>query len=190
MKKIICTATTIFVVSCAPTKTITKIEDNVVERNYNTNIFTGPKKKLAIAQFKNSTRFSQRRLGENISAILATELNKSNRFLLLEREQVDKLFEQMKLSQTGATVGSLDQIQLLDADFLITGEITQYSVTTTGSSDLFSKSKIQNAQVAADIRIMDTRTGEIILSETGRGQAEKNIAKYSVWGLKVVMMNP
>lgn len=167
----------LFLVSCAPTKTLTKIDDSTVDRNYNIASFIGPKKKIAVAKFGNTTRFGQRRLGDNITSVLNTELVKSSRFLLLEREQIDKIMEQVKLSQTGITQGTLDQIQLIDTDFLITGDVTHYSVSTVGKSDVFSKSKIQIAEVAVDVRVINARTGEILLSETGRGKAEKKFSQ-------------
>ena len=139
--------------------------------------YVGPKKKLAIAQFENATRFGKRRLGDNITSVLTTELAKTNRFTLLERERVDKILEQVALSQTGLTEGTLEQIQLLDADFILTGAVTHYAVQTTGSSNIFTQSKKQTAEVKADARLIDTRSGEIILSESGEGKAEKEFSK-------------
>ncbi|MBI4691739.1 MAG: penicillin-binding protein activator LpoB [Nitrospirae bacterium] len=166
-------------IACAPTTTVTKVDEPILSRSYNAGEYTGPKKKVAIAKFTNSTRFGQRRLGDTISNILATEFEKTNRFLLLERERMDKIFDELKLSMSGLTTGTLSQsqIQLIDADYIITGDVTHYSVNTAGSSDIFTKSKVQTAEVAVDLRIINVRTGEIILSETGRGKAEKKFSQ-------------
>jgi hypothetical protein len=51
-------------------------------------------------------------------------------------------------------------------------------VTTTGSSGIFTQSKVQRAEVAADVRIINVRTGVIILSETGRGIAEREYKRF------------
>ncbi|MCK6622219.1 MAG: penicillin-binding protein activator LpoB [Calditrichaceae bacterium] len=142
-------------------------------REYKTDEYFGPKKKLAITKFENATRFGKRRLGDHISDVLATELAKTGRFILLDRENVDKILEQLSFSQAGLTAGELQQIQLIDADFLLTGTVTHYSVTTSGSKSIFKKSKTQTAEVAADVRMINVRTGEIILSESGRGIAER-----------------
>jgi len=167
----------IITLSCTSTKTVKKVESTETVRKYELNKYIGPKKKLAITKFDNATRFGKRRLGDNITNVLTTELSKSGRFVLLERERVDQILEQVQLSQAGLTQGTLDQIQLLDADFIITGTVTHYSVTTTGSSNIFTQSKIQRAEVAADVRIINVRTGEIILSETGKGVAERKFGK-------------
>ena len=168
----------LFIISaCSSSKKVTRSDDKEVLKKYTPAEYTGPKKKLAVAKFENNTRFGKRRLGDNITDVLSTELSQTNRFILLERAEVDKILDQVALSQAGITEGSLQQIQLLDADYIATGAVTHYSVNTTGSSNLFTQSKTQKAEVAADVRIIDIRSGEIILSETGRGSAEKEFDK-------------
>ena len=174
---LLCFALGYFMASCASSKSMSKKDEIQIQRDYNTENYIGPKKKLAITKFENATRFGKRRLGENITDVLTTELSKSQRFILLERAEVDKILEQVALSQSGITEGTLEKIQILDADFILAGTVTHYAVTTTGSSNLFTQSKTQKAEVAADVRIIDVRTGEIILSETGRGTAEKDFEK-------------
>lgn len=163
--------------ACSSSKKITKADNKEIEKEYFTTDYTGPKKKLAIAKFENATRFGKRRLGENITDVLTTEMSKTGRFTLIERAEVDKILEQIALSQTGLTEGNLEQIQLLDADYILTGTVTHYAVTTTGSSNLFTQSKVQKATVGADVRIINVRTGEILLSESGKGRAEKSFDK-------------
>jgi curli biogenesis system outer membrane secretion channel CsgG len=164
-------------ISCTSSQKISRVAETSQPRKYLTKQYVGLKKKMAIAKFENVTRFGKRRLGENITDVLSTELSKTNRFILLERAEVDKILDQVALSQTGLTEGSLEQIQLMDADFILTGTVTHYAVTTTGSSNLITQSKKQKAEVAADVRIIDVRSGEIILSETGRGISEKEFDK-------------
>jgi curli biogenesis system outer membrane secretion channel CsgG len=163
--------------ACSSSKKVTKADDTDMKREYKVREYTGPKKKMAIAKFENATRFGKRRLGENITTVLTTELSKTQRFILLERADIDKILDQLALAQSGITEGTLEQIQLLDADFILTGAVTHYAVTTTGSSNLFTQSKTQKAEVGADVRIIDVRTGEILLSESGKGKAEKEFDK-------------
>lgn len=139
--------------------------------------YKGPKKKLAVTTFENTTRFGKRRLGANISDILITEMNKSGRFLLLERSRVDDIMSQVALSQAGITEGKLDQLRLLDADYIITGAVTQYAVTTEGSSGLFTQSKTQKARVTVDARLIDVHSGEVITAQSATGTASKTFSK-------------
>jgi curli biogenesis system outer membrane secretion channel CsgG len=168
--------------ACTTTHQEVKKPENRVVRNYQFSGYIGAKKKLAVAKFENATRFGQRRLGDQLTDVLSTELSKTNRFLLVERSRIDQIVEQVALSQSGLTEGSLQQLELLDADYIITGTVTHYAVTTKGSSDLFSQKKVQSAEVAADLRIIDLRSGEVILSETGRGDAQHEFKKVMGMG--------
>ncbi len=163
--------------ACSSTKQSTKADEAELTGTYSLTPYHGPKKKVAVTTFINGTRFGKRRLGDNISDILITELSKSGRFILLERSRVDDILDQMALSQSGLTEGTLDQIRLIDADYIITGTVTQYSVNTSGSRGLFTQSKTQTAEVTADVRLINIRSGEIILSEIGTGKAEKTYEK-------------
>lgn len=167
----------LYILSCTPQTTIRKQDTLASKRNYGAKEPIGPKIKIAIARFSNNTRFGKRRLGENLSDILITELNKTRRFIVLERAEVDKIVEQYKLSLAGLTEGKLQNLELLDADYLVVGAVTHYSVTTTGSSGIFGQSKTQTAKVMVDIRLVDVRDGKIILSETGEGLAQKVFKK-------------
>jgi curli biogenesis system outer membrane secretion channel CsgG len=168
---------TFSLLSCASTKSVTKVNDTGISRNYGLYRATFPKKKIAVTKFINATRFGDRRLGENLTDVLTNELARTNRFVLLERARFDQILEEIKLSKSGLTQSSLNEMQLLGADFIIVGAVTHYSVTTTGSKNLFTESKTQRAQITADIRMINVRTGEIILSETGSGAAEKKLSK-------------
>jgi hypothetical protein len=42
---------------------------------------------------------------------------------------------------------------------------------------LFTQSKTQRAEVTVDVRLIDVRSGEILLSETGNGSSEKTFEK-------------
>ena len=163
----------LFLFSCASSQKTIVENKSTLQGDYEKSGYSGPRTKVAVAKFQNATRFGQRRLGENITDVLSTELNKTQRFILLERAEVDKILEQVALSQTGLTEGSIEQIQLLDADYILTGTVTHYSVNTTGSSGIFTQSKKQEAEVAVDMRLINVRNGAVVFSETGRGKAEK-----------------
>ncbi|MFP4522682.1 MAG: CsgG/HfaB family protein [Fibrobacterota bacterium] len=60
-----------------------------------------------------------------------------------------------------------------DADYIITGSVTEYSVKTEGSKGLLTQSKTQTAKAAANMTIIDIRTGRILFSGTGRGTSNK-----------------
>jgi curli biogenesis system outer membrane secretion channel CsgG len=92
--------------ACSSSKKVTKEDETEIKGDYKITEYIGPKKKMAIAKFENATRFGKRRLGENMTSVLTTELSKTRRFILLERADVDKILDQLALAQSGITEGS------------------------------------------------------------------------------------
>ncbi|MEI6845799.1 MAG: CsgG/HfaB family protein, partial [Candidatus Firestonebacteria bacterium] len=87
--------------------------------------YTGPKRRVAVVEFANKTVYGKR-LGTSASDILVSELGKSGKFILIERERLEKIFEEQKLgasgaldSKTAASVGNL-----LGASAVIVGSIS------------------------------------------------------------------
>ena len=116
-------------------------------------------------------------VGKGISDEFVTEFLKTNRFRLIEREQIDKIIEEQDFGQSGRvdtrTAASIGKI--LGVDFLVMGRVTEFSLKSTGVSGLSLKKgiglgvKSTNAIVAIDARLVDTNTAEIIASVTGKG---------------------
>ncbi|MGB6130134.1 MAG: CsgG/HfaB family protein [Psychrilyobacter sp.] len=131
-----------------------------------------PKRKVVIAEFKNQTRFGSRRLGNNLTDVITTELVKSNRFIVLEREDLDKVMQEINFSNTLGQGQLASQRKFQDADYVITGAITKYSVNTTGNKGIVSSSKTQRAEISFDMKMINVRTGEVVLSDQGEGVSD------------------
>src|SRR6185295_6975736 len=86
--------------------------------------YTGPKRRVGIVDFENKTAYGTR-LGSSASDILVTELVKSGKFIVVERDKMAKLMEEQKLGMTGAidpkTAASVGKIMGLNA--IVTGSI-------------------------------------------------------------------
>jgi curli biogenesis system outer membrane secretion channel CsgG len=164
----------IFIFSaCSGTSSRLRKDEKISKlREYETEkLLLGPKKRIAVASFKNETRFGDRRLGNSVTDVFITELSKTGRFTVLEREAVDKLLQETEFSTTLGQGGIAPEQQFLDADYIITGAITKYGVNTVGKKKIISSSKEQRAEVTVDVKMVDVRTGEVIFSETGEGVA-------------------
>ncbi|MCK4328451.1 hypothetical protein KAX02_01260 [candidate division WOR-3 bacterium] len=138
----------------------------------------GPKRKVAVIDFENKTRYGARRLGEAVSDILITELGKSNRFILVEREKFDKLIEEQELERSRyfAPEQQAEMGMMLGLNAIVTGSVSQFGVHTEGSNCLLWSNKRQVAEATVDVRIVNVETGEMSYTETGSGVAER---KYS-----------
>lgn len=140
------------------------------------------KRKVAIGRFSNETMYGKGvfytpendPMPKQAGDILATKLAASNKFILLERQDADKIAQEM------AITGNHNN-QRVGADYLIIGSITEFGRKNTGDVDLFSRSKTQTVQAGVSLRLVDVATGQIIYSEEAKGEAEAT-AK-SVMGL-------
>lgn len=131
-----------------------------------------PKRKVVIAEFKNQTRFGSRRLGSSLTDVITTELVKSNRFIVLEREDLSKVMQEINFSNTLGQGQLASERKFQDADYVITGAITKYSVNTTGNKGIVSSSKTQRAEISFDMKMINVRTGEVVLSDQGEGVSD------------------
>src|SRR5208283_1264657 len=63
--------------------------------------YTGPKRRVGVVDFENKTAYGGR-LGSAASDILITELTKTGKFIVVERDRIDKLMAEQKLGMSGA----------------------------------------------------------------------------------------
>lgn len=131
------------------------------------------KRKVAIARFSNETEYAKGLfydkandpLGKQAVDILSTKLASTNKFILLEREDMDKILEEMKISGENG-------FQKVGADYILVGSITEFGRKTIGDVKVFSRSKSQIVEAGVSIRLIDVSTGQIIYSEEAKGEAE------------------
>ena len=131
------------------------------------------KRKVAIARFSNETSYAKGLfydkendpMGKQAVDILSTKLASSGKFILLEREDLNLIEEELKIADN-------KNYEKIGADFLIIGSITEFGRVNVGESKLLSRSKTQIVQAGISIRLVDVSTGQIIYSEEAKGQAE------------------
>lgn len=172
------TVTAIFVagaalISCGSTAktTVTKTESSL-NATAPAQDYQGLKRTVAIARFSNETEYAKGAfydrdndpLGKQAIDILSAKLAARGKFVLLERADADKI--QAEIANYGGNA------QKVPADYLIIGSITEFGRKTTGEVGFVSRSKKQTVEAGVNIRLVDVRTGQIIYSEEGKGEAE------------------
>jgi len=187
MKKYLAFFMAFVIASCAPSKSIkmdnttTVKETEKVESKY-----TGPKRRIGVVEFENKTAYGQNRLGQAASDILITELVKSEKFIVVEREKLDKVMAEQKFQQQGmidsATAVKLGQILGLEA--IVVGAVTEFGVKKEGSDYLITQTKQQVAEVNVDIRVIDVQSGQVILADSGKGVTKSKKASFLGMGTK------
>lgn len=133
------------------------------------------KKRVAVSRFEDRSGGGYNHLGEGISDMLATALVKSGKFIVVERQDLEKVLQEQKLGESGlVTEQSAPKVgKLLGVDLLVIGSISEFGTSQReigANVPLFGGSITQkNARAAIDIRLINTTTGEIIAAEKEEG---------------------
>jgi curli biogenesis system outer membrane secretion channel CsgG len=148
------------------------------------------KPRVAVLEFKNKADNQWWYHGGATAAqdVFVTELVKSGKFRVVEREQLEALMQEKNLSlsgdvdpRTAVKVG-----KLLGVNYLLTGAVTEYGNTEKGGHapgfrGLPGVSAGKKSFVAAmNARLIDTSTGEIVWADEAR--AEESSVKVFVGG--------
>ncbi|MBI4064214.1 MAG: hypothetical protein HY401_07945 [Elusimicrobia bacterium] len=148
--------------------------------------YTGPKRRVGVVDFENKTAYGQNRLGTAAADILITELVKTGKFIVVERDKVNKILEEQKLGQTGvidpATAAQMGKVLGLNA--IVTGAISNFGVQTTGSDYLITQTKRQVAQATVDIRVVDAESGQVLYADSGKGESKSSTGQFLGMGTK------
>ncbi|HEX2644618.1 MAG TPA: CsgG/HfaB family protein [Thermoanaerobaculia bacterium] len=148
------------------------------------------KPRLAVLEFKNKADNQWWYHGGATAAqdVFVTELVKSGKFRVVEREQLEALMQEKNLTLSGDVDPStaVKVGKLLGVNYLLTGAVTEYGVTDKGAHGGgigrlpgFSAGK-RNFVAAMNARLIDTSTGEIVWADEARG--EEGSVKVSVGG--------
>ena len=127
------------------------------------------KRKVAIGRFSNETQYAKGMfydkendpMRKQALDILSSKLAASEKFILLEREDLDIL-----VNEAGS------EMNKIGADYIILGSITEFGRKTEGEQKVFSSTKTQTVEAGVSIRLVEASTGLIIYSDEAKGYAE------------------
>ena len=137
------------------------------------------KKRVAVLNFEDKTNarhsfYGRRTIGDEVRDMITTELVKSGKFRVIERERLEALLKEQDLGKTGIiTPESAAQIgKILGVELAVFGAVTEMG-NKSGSKDLkldgIGLNLGKNSVVMAiDLRIVNTSTGEILAAENIR----------------------
>lgn len=137
----------------------------------------GLKKRIAVIDFEDRSGWGHN-IGSGLADMLVTDLVKSKKFMVIEREELSRVLEEQGLGMSGAvTPQSAAQVgKLLGVELIVTGSVSEFgekksglggSVGKLGIGGKFTKRK---ARAVVDVRLVNTTTGEIILAEKAEGE--------------------
>ena len=131
------------------------------------------KVRVAVMNFENNSTWTWwgDNLGRAAADELTTQLFKAGQFSIIERAQLDAILAEQDLGASGAvTASTAAKIgQLLGAQLMLTGSITQFSIERVSGGFRSFGASVSQAESKLDVRLVDTNTGEILLADEGEG---------------------
>ncbi len=140
------------------------------------------KVRIAVVDLRNSSGWNYwgEQLGAAAADQLATELVRTNEFSVIERDRLQAILAEQGLGQSGAVdpATAVKIGELLGVQAILTGSITKFAVDTKRVGIGPAAVSRTQAEVALDIRVVDTSTGEILAVADGSG--EKNLGGFGI----------
>ncbi len=148
-----------------------KVVEAETVRTYDTS-YSGPRYALVIGNFQNRSSYQRGlfsdgddRLGSQAKTILKTHLQQTNRFDIVDRDNMREITEEAKLSGTTQS--------LQGAQIAVGGDVTEFGRKTTGDQQLFGilgsgKKQVAYAKVA--LNLVDVKSSRVVYSAQGAGE--------------------
>lgn len=135
-------------------------------------VWTGARVPMAVGKFDNRSSYMRGifsdgvdRLGGQAKTILITHLQQTNRFSVLDRDNMGEI------QQESAIKGQAQKLK--GADFVVTGDVTEFGRKETGDHQLFGilgRGKTQVAYAKVALNIVNISTSEVVYSTQGAGE--------------------
>jgi len=135
-------------------------------------VYNGEKQVIVVGKFQNRSNYLQGifssgvdMMGNQAKTIVKTHLQQTGRFTVVDRDNMDNIVEEAKIS--GA------QQKLTGAKYVLTGDVTEFGRKNTGDQQLFGilgKGKKQTAYAKVAFNIVNVSNSEIIYSAQGAGE--------------------
>jgi curli biogenesis system outer membrane secretion channel CsgG len=152
----------------------------------NKTVYNGPKSTLVLGEFNNRSNYMQGLFSSNIDklgnqgkTILKTHLQQTNRFKVVDRENLANLKKEAEL------LGIKQEIK--GARYVISGGVTEFGRKVIGDKQFFGilgSGKSQIAYAKVSLNIIDVLTSEIIYSTQGAGEFQLNERQIVGFGSK------
>ena len=172
--------------SCAPTAEITSGTGGPSMGQAQAEYYNGPKARIAVARFdvkaaKAHDVYGYAKIGDGLSEMLTTELFNTNRFIVLERQQLQDILKEQDLGASGRvkpeTAAPIGQVE--GAEILVYGAVTAFEPNYRGGGgglvipglNVGLGGGAKQAYMAIDVRVVDTRTSRILAATTVEGKS-------------------
>jgi len=136
--------------------------------------FAGVRAPIAVGKFDNRSSYMRGifsdgvdRLGSQAKTLLITHLQQTNRFNVLDRDNLAEMKQEAALAQKTQTIKG--------ADYVVTGDVTEFGRKEVGDHQLFGllgRGKKQIAYAKVSLNVVKITTSEVVYSAQGAGEYE------------------
>lgn len=136
--------------------------------------YRGVRVPVSVGKFDNRSNFMRGvfsdgvdRLGTQAKTTLTAHLQQSQRFNVLDRENLTEAKQEAQFKATAQAIKG--------ADYVVTGDISEFGRKETGDKQLFGllgRGKSQTAYAKVTLNIVNTTTSEVVYSARGAGEYE------------------
>lgn len=134
--------------------------------------YSGPKISMSVGKFDNRSSYGRGvfsdgvdRLGSQAKTTLIAHLQQSQRFNVLDRENMSETSEEAKIAGKAQ--------KLKGASYVVTGDVSEFGRKEVGDQQLFGvlgRGKAQVAYAKVTVNVVDTETSEVVFSSRGAGE--------------------
>ncbi|UCE08019.1 MAG: hypothetical protein JSW07_08320 [bacterium] len=144
------------------------------------------KKRVAVFDFEDKTEHRWRwwtgqPVGQGMADMLTTELVKSGKYQVIERQGIEQIMQEQRLGQSGAVTQqtAAEVGKLLGVELAIIGAVTEFGYKKSDVGGFLKKKGLglgiqsASAVVGIDVRFVNTNTGEILAADNVRKEETK-----------------
>lgn len=134
--------------------------------------YVGPRSLIAVGKFDNRSSFMRGifsdgvdRLGGQAKTVLISHLQQTNRFSVLDRDNLNEMKQEAGFKQQAQSIKG--------ADFIVTGDVTEFGRKEVGDQQLFGiagRGKTQVAYAKVTLNVVNIKTSEVVYSAAGAGE--------------------
>jgi curli biogenesis system outer membrane secretion channel CsgG len=148
----------------------------------------GPKKSIAVMGFEGTVPFEGGDAAQGLTSLLTGAFIKDGRFVVVERAAIADVSAEQRLTQRA----NMPATPLTPANALVRGTVTKFAPKVSGggvSVGMFGGGLLGGAlglsgdrsEVEINLRLIDSLTGRILSSVTGKGSASSSGIKVDVY---------
>ena len=134
--------------------------------------YAGPRTLIAVGKFDNRSSFMRGifsdgvdRLGSQAKTILISHLQQTNRFNVLDRDNLGEMKQEADFKRQSQAIKG--------ADFIVSGDVTEFGRKEVGDHQLFGiagRGKTQIAYAKVTLNVVNIATSEVVYSSQGAGE--------------------